>query len=176
MSCPICGGKTFDLVATEIREGEGRIVSCAGCGLVMQDLAMGPAEIARYYNEEYQRTNSLVADIVQSAEEHFQERIDTVQALFEMIRPRLQPLDDVLEIGCGAGELLFCIKPLVRSCIGAEMNKAFVEYMRSTLSMEAYAGDFLQMGFDRTFDLIVMIDTLDACPIRSTSYAVSGRC
>lgn len=163
-TCPLCGGGEFKLIATEIREGEGRIVQCRGCNLVMQDLQMSQEEVFEYYDDEYQRTNSLVAGVAQSAVEHFQDRIKTIRPLFEMIKPRLKPSFDVLEIGCGAGELLSLIKPLVRTCVGVELNRAFIEHVKSALAIEAYAADFLTIDFGRQFDLIIMVDTLDHLP------------
>ena len=69
--CELCGGDRFRLLATEIREGPGRILQCEACGLVFQSISQSGSELKRYYNEEYQRTNSLRAGEAQSPREHF---------------------------------------------------------------------------------------------------------
>ena len=81
-SCYLCGASDLQLIATQIREGEGRVVRCPQCHLVMQDLAWSTAQIKDYYNDEYQRTNSLVSGEQQNAREHFQERVKTIQPFF----------------------------------------------------------------------------------------------
>ena len=62
--CPLkrtdCNPCDAQLISSRIREGEGRIVQCPRCHLVMQDLDWSAERLVDYYNDEYQRTNSLV--------------------------------------------------------------------------------------------------------------------
>lgn len=165
-TCPMnqegCKPCDMPLLATKIREGDGRIVRCTRCNLVMQDLDWSDEEIAKYYNEEYQQTNSLVESHAQTPRERFDDRLKTIHPLFEMVKPLLKPGMTVLEVGCGAGELLSLIKPLVVECVGVEMNEPFVEFIRADLKMEAHAGDVTKMDWQgRKFDLVICVDSLD---------------
>jgi len=162
--CEICNGKDFDLIATKIREGTGRILQCNNCGLVIQGLDWDSKQLKNYYEDEYQRTNSLVSGTVQSPLEHFQARVQTIQPVFEQIRPLLTPKTRVLEIGCGAGALLSLIKPHVAKCVGIELNKTFSEFINEDLDIEAYSGSIDDTKFDYKFDLIISIATLDHLP------------
>mgnify|MGYP000156238428 CR=1 FL=1 len=159
--CPICQKSEFELLATRIREGTGRIVRCQRCGLIMQDLAWDEKTLREYYEREYQTTNSLVRGKVQTVEEHYADRMQTIGSVFSQISDHLKPEMAVLDVGCGAGELLTLIKPLVRRCAGVEMNTEFVRHIRDRLHIEAYAGDINHLDLGGRFDLIVCISTLD---------------
>ena len=163
--CEICESQAFDLIASEIREGEGRILKCRECGLIIQDLEWDEARLKAYYEQEYQQTNSLVTGQEQTPREHFEDRLKTIYPVFKQIEPLLSDTDQrVLEIGCGAGSLLSLIKPRVEMCVGIELNSAFVEFIKSDLGIKAYAEDIARLGFEESFDLVISIDTLDHLP------------
>lgn len=160
--CEICGSRDFSVIAIEIREGPGVISQCSQCGLVIQDITQNKDELQRYYNEEYQKTNSLVAGREQTPREHFEDRIRTLDGIMEKLRSHLKTDMSVLEVGCGSGELLHLIKPYVKSVTGVEMHKGFVDFMNSELGIEAYAQDVNVVDFHgRTFDLVISIMTID---------------
>lgn len=165
-TCPVndkdCCSANMELLATRIREGDGRIVRCSKCRLVMQELDWSPEEIADYYNEEYQITNSLVSGQMQTPKERFDDRLKTIYPFFDLVKPLLREDMTVLEVGCGAGELLSLIKPLVRECVGVEMNSAFVDFINADLNIEAHAGDLTKIDWGgRKFDLVICVDSLD---------------
>ena len=162
--CEICGKEKFTLISKRIRSGKGRILKCEGCGLIIQDIPWGKQECRKYYETEYQTTNSLVSDKVQNPLEHFNDRLKTVGPIFEQIRPLLSNKSKILEIGGGAGSLLFLIKPHVAKCVGAELNTAFVNFMRDYLKIEAFAENIDESTLKESFDLVISIATLDHLP------------
>ncbi|MBF0320227.1 MAG: class I SAM-dependent methyltransferase [Nitrospirae bacterium] len=161
-TCELCGLSDFELIATEIREGPGRICQCVNCGLIIQDLTMDAAELSTYYNEIYQKTNSLDSGKEQSPQEHFNDRLKTIAPIVGQLQKYLHPGASVLELGSGTGELLYSIKPYVKEATGIEIHKGFVEFTKNTLGLEAYAEDINKIDFgDRRFDLIISIATID---------------
>ena len=162
--CEICEGKKFKLIANRIREGEGRIARCESCGLVIQDLGWDEEKLRNYYEKEYQTTNSLVLGESQSPEKHFADRMKTIGSVFEKVKPFLRPENRVLEVGCGAGELLSLIKPFVKHCVGVELNTSFVGFIKSRLKIDAYAEDVNKLKLDEKFDLVISISTIDHLP------------
>ncbi len=159
--CEICAAREFTLIADQIREGEGRIIQCQGCGLVIQDVDWRDEKIKQYYNEEYQSTNSLVAGKAQTPLEHFNDRLKTMQPVFEKIKALLRPDSRVLDVGCGAGELLSLIKPQVKYVAGIELHQPFVDFIKKHLEIDAYADDVNKLRLDRKFDLVISLFTLD---------------
>lgn len=175
--CNLCGGKVARRLASRIREGAGRIVRCAGCGLVRQDLDWSEARLRRYYNEIYQRTNSLDARATQSPRRHFESRRRTLGPILDRLRPLLRRSMRVLDLGCGAGELLHALRPKVREVVGFEIHEAFVSFMRRRLGIEAYADDFSTFDFgSRRFDLVLSIDALDHLPDPKNALLAVRRC
>lgn len=162
--CQICARKKFKLVAIRIREGKGKIVRCLNCGLIIQDLGWGEDRLKKYYDHEYQSTNSLVLGKLQSAQEHFNDRLKTISSVYRQVRPLLMPGFKVLEVGCGSGELLHLIKPKVNKCVGVELNNGFVDFIKNRLKIEAHAEDINRLKLKDKFDLIICISTLDHLP------------
>lgn len=163
--CEICASVNFKSIATEIREGSGRIAKCLQCGLVIQDTSLSEAELKDYYNEDYQQTNSLRQGAKQTPREHYEDRKQTIRGILKKIRPFLRHDMKVLEVGCGTGEVLEAIKENVAEVSGIELNEDFVTFMNCELGIEALAEDgnkFAASG--RKFDLIFSIATLDHLP------------
>ncbi len=160
--CEICGSEDFRTIATELREGTGRICQCNSCGLVIQDISQTQEDLAKYYNDEYQKTNSLIEGTEQTPREHFNESIKTINELFGHVNPLLFPEMTVLEVGCGTGELIYSVKPYVREVVGIELHKGYVDFINRELKIEAYDQDINVLDFGtRKFDLILCINTLD---------------
>src|SRR3989338_974322 len=134
--CEICGKDDFRLISAELREGPGRICRCKSCGLVIQDAAWTSEDIERYYNEEYQKAHSLDVNKEQSPQEHFDSRLKTIKPLIERVHKALKKNISVLEVGCGAGELLYSIKGKVKDIVGLELSKGFVDFMKNKLNIE----------------------------------------
>ncbi len=164
-ACEICGTVDYKLWATRIREGEGRVLKCNSCGLLCLDEGIGPQELREYYEKEYQETNSLVANVRQDVADHFHARLKTIGSVYRRIQPFLPSSRSILEVGCGAGELLSLVKGDVDRCMGLELNRDYVSFINERLGIEAYAEDLTTMDFkNRRFDLIISIATLDHLP------------
>jgi len=164
-ACEICGAIDYELWATRIREGEGRVLKCKSCGLICLDEESGAQKLREYYEKEYQETNSLVANVRQAVADHFDARLKTIGSVYRRIQPFLPSCRSILEVGCGAGELLSLVKGEVDHCVGLELNRDYVNFINERLGIEAYAEDLTAMDFkDRRFDLIISIATLDHLP------------
>jgi 2-polyprenyl-3-methyl-5-hydroxy-6-metoxy-1,4-benzoquinol methylase len=165
MKCEICNSSESKIIATKIREGPGIIRQCSSCGLIFQDINQTLEQLKEYYNAEYQKTNSLDLSREQTPREHFNDSILSKQPILDAITPYLRPDMSVLDIGCGAGELLYNVKPHVREVVGVELNTAFVDFINRDLGIEAHAEDLNRIDFaGRQFDLILCINALDHMP------------
>jgi 2-polyprenyl-3-methyl-5-hydroxy-6-metoxy-1,4-benzoquinol methylase len=162
--CEICASSSFTQIADRIREGEGRILSCDQCGLVIQDLNWNDERLRGYYESEYQKTNSLVSGRALSAREHFEIRLGSIEPSYEQIVPLVHPGMSVLEVGCGSGALLSLLKPHAKRLVGVELNHEFVEFINNELDIEAHYGDINTLGLSEHFDVVMCVDTLDHLP------------
>lgn len=160
--CEICDNKKYELIANRIREGDGRILRCVKCGLIIQDLDWDENRLRDYYDNEYQKTNSLRRGREQTPREHFEDRKKTLDGILRNIIPLLNSKMTVLEVGCGTGELLCSIKNRVKKVIGVELHRGYVEFMNNELGIEAYAKDINKLDLGgRNIDLVISIATLD---------------
>lgn len=163
MKCNLCDAeKNFKTVSTKIREGEGLILECQNCKHVFQALEMNSDELEEYYNDIYTATNSL-SDSQIDVEEHFSERLKTLGNLLKQIDHILEKNMKVLDIGSGAGALMYSIKDKVKSLYATELNKSYVQFMNEK-GIKAQYGFFEKLEFDTKFDLIVSINALDHMP------------
>jgi 2-polyprenyl-3-methyl-5-hydroxy-6-metoxy-1,4-benzoquinol methylase len=163
VKCDLCNEqKNFKTISTQIREGEGLILECNNCKHIFQALEMNSDELEEYYNDIYTATNSLSIDKIE-VEEHFQERKKTLDNMLEHIKPILKKDMKVLDIGSGAGALLYSIKDYVQSMYATELNKSYVQFMNKK-GINAQYGFFEKLNFDTKFDLIISINALDHMP------------
>ena len=161
-NCLICRKRDHTVIATEIREGTGRIVQCNNCNLVFQDIEPSYEEIQNYYNEKYQITNSLTLGQEQSPADRFRDKLKTLDTTLGNILPLLTEQMSVLEVGCGTGELLYSLKSKVKNVLGVELNKKYSDFMNNELGIETYGEDINNIGFGgKKFDLIICLATLD---------------
>ena len=101
MKCNLCGSENYNIIATEIREGDGLIAECSDCHHIFQLVDMNEQELEDYYNKIYIETNSLQESKI-DVQNHFNDRKKTLGKLLSHIKPFLKPNDDVLDIGAGA--------------------------------------------------------------------------
>jgi len=163
MKCNLCNEeKDFKTVSTKIREGDGLILECQNCHHVFQALEMNSNELEEYYNEIYTATNSLSIEKIE-VEEHFNERLKTLENMLKHIKPILETNMKVLDIGSGAGALLYSIKDNVNKLYATELNKSYVQFMNEK-GINAQYGFFEKLEFNTKFDLIISINALDHMP------------
>lgn len=163
MRCNLCGNeKRFTTISKKIREGDGLILQCSECNHVFQAIDMNADELEEYYNDIYTATNSL-SDTEIDVEEHFQERLKTLDNMLKHISPILEKDMKVLDIGSGAGALLSKIKDNVSSLYATELNKSYVNYMNNK-GIKAQYGFFEKLEFDSKMDLIISINAIDHMP------------
>ncbi|MEY2806005.1 MAG: class I SAM-dependent methyltransferase [Planctomycetia bacterium] len=158
-ACPLCGGCWS---RTHLRDGDWRLVECAGCGHVhLVDPPEERALLAEIYDDRYWRSGDPsrrgYADYF--GEEHLQ--LATMRRRAAILQPR--PGERVLEVGCGGGTFLAAAREL-----GAVVQGVEPSAIAAARAMERLAGARVHHGTlaDRAddgarFDCIAYIDSLE---------------
>ena len=132
-ACPLCDRVDYRVVSEVDRAGAPlRTVVCQACGLVWTNPRPSDADVDRYYATEYRldyarsRTptrRKLLRGFLGAAERR------------AWLAPWLTPGAAVLDIGAGAGELVFLLRQQRIDAAGLEPGHAFAEFCRDVLQI-----------------------------------------
>lgn len=167
MSCEICGSDKYKIIATKMRDGDGEIVQCLNCGLVFQNTKYNDSEISDYYNNDYFQTNSLDSEKKQTAEEHFNSRLATIEPIkkdiVKVISENFSYKPNILELGASTGELLHVLSSFANILTGIELNEEFCTFGNDKLekNITMIPKDINNIEFNEKYDLIISNYTLD---------------
>ena len=146
--CHVCSSTDH----TEYLEVRGyRITQCRSCGLWYVNPQPTPEELSRFYagyddGEQWRK-----------GEEHFNRRVR--RAILQMKRSGV-----VLDIGCGSGNFLRCMKEVGFSVFGIEASVSGAGFARATHGIKIYHGmieDYLVAHAMRQFDVITLLNVLE---------------
>jgi|SRR5687767_10481749 len=155
MPCGACGGTTHTHVgwrggaAHRNRLGVRiEIVRCDSCTHLYPHPMPFPKEGVE---EIYADTESYF-----SAHDLEQKKQNSLQ-MISGIESRLGRRGNILDIGCGRGELLWAAREAGWECVGLDPSPEYVEWARKNFGVEARLGTLEQMKFaDASFDAVIM--------------------
>lgn len=129
----------------------GNIVKCKNCGLIFTNPRPKAKILVRFYSE----------GLDQNYVKQRQERIQTFRRVIKFIESFAQP-GRLLDIGCGAGFLLYAAKENGWQVKGIESNKFFANFANTKLKVDAInkTAEQAEFGYG-CFDAIVLHDTLE---------------
>lgn len=151
----------FRTITTETREGKGLWERCGRCGLAVNRSGVDPKSVDDFYNRDYVRDNSYVAGAEISPRAHFEERLPTVKPIADAIAAHLRKEMRVLELGAATGELLHLIRDRVAHCHANEINESYARFIADELGIESSSADYFSLSFEKSFDLVISINTID---------------
>ena len=169
--CNLCGARDYVVVGTRDREGHSlRTVLCRRCGLVWTNPRPSVADMNAYYETAY-RTDykgqkapglrKLVRGFLGAADRR------------EMLRGLLRPVNKLpykrtltmLDVGCGAGELVYLMRRDGLDASGLDPGIEYAEFARSVLGVpiETAAVDGAHVS-PASQDLVTMFHALEHVP------------
>jgi len=148
VACHLCSG-TDEVTYLEARGY--RIAQCRGCGLWF----VNPQPTVEELRQFYARYDD--GEQWRNGEEHFN------RGIRRAIR-RIRPSGTVLDIGCGSGNFLRCMKEVGFSVFGIEPSESGSQFAREEHAIEIYHGmieDYFAAHRGRKFDVITLLNVLE---------------
>ncbi|MBN1661684.1 MAG: class I SAM-dependent methyltransferase [Anaerolineae bacterium] len=134
--------------------GRFRVVGCRQCGLIYLNPRPTPAEIGRYYPQDYR---PYIAP-VRAASKRVT-RWDARYGLYKRLRvvSARQPGGRLLDVGCATGDFLAFAHEHGWETHGVELVESAAAYCRDILGLHVVTGDLLDAAYpDDHFDVITL--------------------
>ncbi len=131
--CTLCDASDYDVVGRTDRDGRPlQTVLCRRCGLVWTNPRPSAADIDRYYEAEYRADYSGQS---MPARRKVLRGLLGARERLEGLRPLLRPGAAVLDVGCGAGELVYLLLREDVSASGIEPGAEYAGFARAALGV-----------------------------------------
>lgn len=150
-TCLVCGG----VYGSSKLSG---LLQCQSCGFISADLKISDEELQAIYGQDYFHGNEYLDYIAEqeSLKINFRDRIQVLQRVIPDFDKK-----NLLEIGCAYGFFLEEVSKGVHSASGVDISAEAVDYAVSVKKLSAYCGSYLEMNFDKSFDVITLWDTIE---------------
>ncbi len=131
--CNLCGAASYDVVARRDRDGRPlQTVLCRACGLVWTNPRPAAEAIDRYYEAEYRPDYTGTAA---PAPRKLLRGLLGARDRRDALTPLLPPGASVLDVGCGAGELVFLLRRAGLAAAGIEPGGEYAGFARRVLGV-----------------------------------------
>jgi 2-polyprenyl-3-methyl-5-hydroxy-6-metoxy-1,4-benzoquinol methylase len=165
--CNVCGGVDYDVIARVDRERRPlRTVMCRSCGLVWTNPRPSAAAMERYYATEYRADyagaptpalRKVLRGLAGARERHA-----LLSRLLSTYAARGGATVRALDVGCGAGELVFLLRHAGLDAEGLEPGHDFADFARRVLRIPVITAtvDAAVIAPD-SFDVVTMFHALE---------------
>lgn len=160
LACDLCGGHEGWIVGLRDRHGRPlRTVLCQNCGLGWTDPRPHQEAIQTFYQKEYrqQYKGSWRPKL-----KHTYRAGEAALSRIEQLAPFLTKGASILDLGCGAGELLYLLREEGYRVEGIEPHEGYASYAREELELPVQI-QFLkgELPGERQYDLITLFHVLE---------------
>lgn len=155
--CPICKKNDEKIIAKKVKPGiYQNIVICKTCGLVYLNPRWDKYRYDRYYKREYYYNSSdqlkPKKKIISTQEKRGKFILEFIKGMID-----LQEESKVLEVGCGAGGILYTLKSLVGCQVfGIEPSKNWDDHLKKIGVQKVYNSSLENYELEMTFDCIIL--------------------
>jgi 2-polyprenyl-3-methyl-5-hydroxy-6-metoxy-1,4-benzoquinol methylase len=160
--CPICAATTGDVLATELRRGQGKVYYCGECchGFLVPKKDFNEKD---YYSENYRKEYSHNAEVASTnASEIFEIYRHYQRDRLLDISPYLTANTSLLEVGASAGQFLSHVKDKVALVNAIELDKACCAFMQKELGIEAESEFLSASTFARnSYDIVCAFQVME---------------
>ncbi len=162
--CAVCGSdEARELSRHDRRLKKLRSLVCSNCGMIRTDPMPTDAEISRYYSEGYRFDYQLAGSA--PSRTHIARRTREAEERMALLTPALRDGAQLLDVGCGSGEFLTCLKRTGVAGIGIDPGAAYAEYARDKLGLDVRVSDLESAGFaPESFDIVAAHHVVEHLP------------
>ncbi len=159
INCNMCNGKEYKL----FKEINGyKFVKCKQCGLVYLNPRPTQQKINEEYLAEYHIERLLRRE--PKTEEEIEEEINKNIGRAEEIVKQFGNKGRLLDIGCGAGFFIACLKRYRWVVTGIDISEWASEFAKKKLGLDVFTGNVEEIQFNERFDVITMYHILEHLP------------
>ncbi len=142
ITCPICSSDIAELLSEKDRYGlEYKVVCCKKCGLIYTNPRMNQESYNKFYDTEYRKL--YVGDNVPS-QRFFDNQYSKGQRIYKYIKDSCPDKNfdnlHVLEVGCGAGGILYYFKQQGFEVKGIDLGKEYLDFGKSKYNLDLEQG------------------------------------
>ena len=161
-ACPLCSSPTTDILANQLRRGNGTVRYCPACEygyLVKEEVFDAKEYYGKLYRQEYSHNAEVAAT---NPQEIYRVYKNFQQDRLRHISPHLTSSTRLLEVGASAGQFLTHIKDNVGEVNAIELDKACCSFLGSELGIEADE-EFLENSrfAHQTYDLVCAFQVIE---------------
>lgn len=159
--CRICDGLKFDVLAERDRYAFPiQSTICKDCGLVQTNPDFQQEDYIDFYQQHYRKL--YIADLVGDPKEFFQEEVWRGQQILSFLKKstNLPPNSLILEVGCGAGGILYALRERGFRVIGTDYGVDNLTYGRS-MGLDIREGGLFSLDLVERPNLIIYSHVLE---------------
>ncbi len=164
VSCAICAGNSFEIIANKDRYGfELNVAICKQCGLAQTNPRMTQEAYNNFYNEEYR---FIYGGDEAPTEKFFADQYTRLgKKIYNFISSSLQEQSlkgkFVLEVGCGAGGILKYFSDQGCRIKGIDLGSQYVEYGKRVHNLDLEVMPIEKLQLDQKPDIIIYSHVLE---------------
>ncbi len=157
ISCPVCSSNETELLAEKDRYGlENQVVACSKCGLIYTNPRMTQESYNEFYDNEYRKLY-VGTDLVK--ESFFKKQYNRAGKILSFIHATFPEKDfeglNVLEVGCGAGGILYYFKEQGFNVKGVDLGSEYLQYGKRVYNLDLTHGSLKDVPKDFIPDIII---------------------
>lgn len=159
INCNLCNSNEYKL----FKEINGyQLVKCRQCGLVYLNPRPTQQEMkGKYTSEYYKRGIIQESQTKEGIEEEINKRLGRAKEILEISGKRKGKL---LDIGCGAGFFIACLKRYGWNVTGIDISEWASRFAIEKLGLNVFTGSVEDIEINEQFDVITMYHLLEHLP------------
>jgi len=159
----ICQNKTGNNLVISEKDRYGipvKQILCSNCGIIYSEEILDEGSLKKFYDEDYRE---LYVGCEIPSESFFFDQVKRGEQFVKLLKKInvLNEINDVYEIGSGAGGLLFPFQKLDKKVKGCDYGSAYLSFGRK-MGLELIHGGLKESNIpDESQDLIILIHVLE---------------